>query len=441
MSKMNRSQFLRWGMSALPPAILVACGGPAPETQKPVSATAEPAKPVARNVSLVVSNNWTAGDRLTIVKAWLERANKVYPNIKTELNDNANSQEKLIAQFAADQQGDLVQVDQHVIPVFGPKNLLEDISPTLATLKFDLTSIFDIDTITMWKGKRHGLLIQLNSNVWVYNKDLFQKNGVTEPTATWTWNDHVEAAHRLTRAADNQWGMNVRADLYPWYWQAGVEYLTADGLKTNFDSAGSKQVLNHLVDIVTKSRAAPSNAEAVAKPPSFANGNFATTVTSSPGLPLTKQIDGRFVWEIMPTPKHPSSGKVPGLVVTGHNYAITRKATQRGNLLESAQILLELYNKDIQQLYNNGSLAPGSTPILKAVATSAEALKPPPVNAKVVVDQIPTGRNYDKIVGFLDMHAVLGPEFYKAIDATISANEAADNMKRLADAALANAAR
>ena len=105
------------------------------------------------------------------------------------------------------------------------------------------------------------------------------------------------------------------------------------------------------------------------------------------------------------------------------------------------QVLVELYDKEVQQLYNNGTLAPGSLPILKSVATSADALKPPPQNAKVIVDQVPTGRNYDKIVGFLDMHYVIGPELYKALDGQQSANDTAANVQRLADAALANAAR
>jgi ABC-type glycerol-3-phosphate transport system substrate-binding protein len=392
-------------------------------------------------VTLIVSNDWTQGDRLKIVQAWLARANQVYPHIKTELHDNADSQEKIIAQFAADQQGDLVQVDQHLIPVFGPKNVLEDISPTLATLKFDLNTIFDIENITHYKGKRHGLLIQLNSNVWVYNKNLFQEHGVAEPTDKWTWNDHLEAARKLANPDENRWGMHVRVDLYPWYWQAGVDYLTPDGTRTLFDSGGSRQVLQWLTDTVVKYRAAPSNQENADKKPSFALGNFATIIQSSPGAPLTKQIDNRFVWEVMPTPKHPSSGKPPALVVTGHNYAITKKATQRGVLVESAQVLVELFNKEIQQLYNNGSLAPGSLPILKSVATSPEALKPPPQNAKVIVDQVPTGRNYDKIVGFLDMHSAINAEFYKALDGKVSANDAAAAMQRAGDAALANAAR
>lgn len=441
MSRVTRARMLRVGLGAGVGGTLIACGAPATEGTTRAAATNAPAAPARRETTLMLGNDWTSPDRRKIIEAWVARANRVYPHIKTDLADNADTQEKLISQFAADQQGDLVMVDQHLVPVLGPKGVLEDISSSMATLKFDLNSVFDIENITHWQGKRHGILVQLNSNVWVYNKSMFEQFGVAEPTAAWTWNDHVEAARKLSKPEEGRWGMNVRADVYPWYWQAGVDYLAPDGLRTLFDSPGSRQVLQHLVDVVVRHRAAPSNVEANDKRPTFQLGNFATTVMSSPGVPLTRQIDGKFVWEVMPTPKHPTSGKPAALVVTGHNWAITKKATQRGNLAEAAQVLVELYHKEVQELYNNGTLAPGSLPILKSVATSPEAFKPPPQNAKVIVDQVPTGRNYDKIVGFVDMHSVIGPEFNKALDAQQSSNDAAAAIQRLADAALANAAR
>src|SRR5687768_11698596 len=438
VSRLSRAHLLRGAATAVATTALAACGA---QGSPQAVATQAPAAAAKRPTTLLLQNDWTSGDRLKIIEAWVARANRVYPHIKTDLAANADTQEKIIASFAADQQGDLVMVDQHLIPVFGPKNVLEDISSTMATLKFDFNSVYDIANITSFGGKRHGILVQLNSNVWVYNKALFQKYGVAEPTAAWTWNDHVEAARRLTKPDENIWGMNVRADVYPWFWQAGVEFLSPDGKTTLFDSGAARPVWQHIVEIVTRHRAAQSNAEAVAKPTNFQTGGLATTVQSSPGLPLTRLIDGKFEWEIMPTPKHPTSGRPPALVVTGHNWAITKKATQRGNLAQAAQVLMELYDREVQVLYNNGSLAPGSLPILKSVATSAEALKAPPANLKVVVDQIPTGRNYDKIVGFLDMHSTIGPELNKALDGQQSANEAAANVQRLANAALANAAR
>ncbi|MGH2368522.1 MAG: hypothetical protein ACRDI2_09990, partial [Chloroflexota bacterium] len=158
MSGVTRAQVLRAGLGAASFGTLIACGGQASGTPSEVSATSAPAK---RPVTLIVDNDWTSGDRYKVVQAWLERAKQVHPHITTELRDNAASQDKTIALFASDQQGDLFQLDQHMVPVYGPKGVLQDISSTLASLRFDLNSVYDVENITHWNGKRHGLLIQL----------------------------------------------------------------------------------------------------------------------------------------------------------------------------------------------------------------------------------------------------------------------------------------
>ena len=180
----------------------------------------------------------------------------------------------------------------------------------MASLRFDFNSVYDIANITSYGGKRHGILVQLNSNVWVYNKSLFQQAGVAEPTApgpgTTTWR-----RRQALQAGSGRVGDQRRADVYPWFWQAGVDYLAPDGKKTLFDSGPARPIWQHVVDLVVRHRPAPSEQELMAEPPTFQAGGFATTVQSSPGFPLTKQIDGKFVWEVMPTPSIPPRGSPP----------------------------------------------------------------------------------------------------------------------------------
>jgi ABC-type glycerol-3-phosphate transport system substrate-binding protein len=425
---------LRRSAATLGPLVLAACAAPGAE---------QPGAETQKQATILVDNDWSSGDRGQVIQAWVDRVTRVHPNIKMELRTLGDEASR-IALFAADSEGDIHMMDNRLSRVFGGKNLLEDIGPTLAALRFDVNSLYDLPDVTTDQPrskKRFGFMVQINSNVWVYNKSLFRQRGIPEPTDKWTWEDHVSTASKFTNADQNLWGMTGHAgvDIYPWYWQAGVEYLTPDGTRTLFDSAPSRDVVGWFVDMVRRYHASPSPTENTTSKPTFPAGNYATAIQSSPGRALTKAIDGRFEWEIMPTPKHPKSGKPAGLVVTGVGNNVTKKASKRGHLRETVLALTELFSKDIQDLYL--SLSTGSVPPLRSVFTSPASLQPPPQNLKLVGDQIAAGRNYDKTPGNYPMTQVVKAELTKAQDGGQSAFDAAANMQRLGDAALFTAVR
>ena len=59
---------------------------------------------------------------------------------------------------------------------------------------------------------RFGLPTYINTGVLYYNKNTFQKAGVKEPDATWTYNDYAEASKRLTRT---EGGRQVYGTFHP----------------------------------------------------------------------------------------------------------------------------------------------------------------------------------------------------------------------------------
>jgi multiple sugar transport system substrate-binding protein len=438
LGRLTRAQVLRVAAGTLAGSVLAACGAPSGggSTGAGGGTTGAPAK---RPVTLIVDNDWTQGDRLTVVKAWLERANRIHPHIKTELRDNADTQPKTIALFAADQQGDLMQLDQHKVPVFGPKGALHDIGSTLASLKFDVNSVYDVKNITHWDNKRHGIIVQLNVNSGVYNKSAFQNAGVKEPAADWTWDDYLETAKRLNKPVDNLWGTNIVPGYpYVWYWSANVPYMDAKGTKTSWDSGPSREILQWLTDLAQRHRVAPTVQESTDKKLSFNTGHYAISVHTVPTPNITRAVEGKFTWELLPTPKHPKTGKAV-VLVTGHNYLVTKKGANRGVATEAVQVLVEFFDKEIQDMYLSG-LNLSSLPILKSVAARASTMPGMP-NMKLALDAIPNGQNFDKVIGFLDFHYAFGPEFNKAVNGEVTVEQAAINMTRASDAALAQAAR
>ena len=441
MSRMSRSRFLRTGATMMGYGTLLACGGPGAGTNTQASATQAPAAPAKREVTVIVDNDWTGGDRATLVKAWLDRANKVYPHIKTDLRDNAASQDKTIALFATGEQGDLYQLDQHVVPVFGPKGLLQDISSTLASLKFDVNSVYDVPNITHYNGKRHGLMIQLQTFTTIYNVDAFQKAGVKIPAANWTWDDWLESARKLNLPleATPQWGTTLSGEPYHMFWSAAAPYLNANGTMAQWDSPACRAVVQWMVDLTQRHRVTPTPLEATEKKLNFNNGNYAINPYAQPAPSITKAIDGRFQWDVLPPAKHPQTGK--GIILAGgHNYLVTTKARERGVLTEAAQVLIELFHPEVQELYNSG-LNLGSLPALKSTAAKTGEMPGMPKNFKTVLDAISTGQNFEKIIGFLDFHRAWVPEFQKALNGQVTVEQAVANMTQASNAALAQAAR
>ena len=200
-----------------------------------------------------------------------------------------------------------------------------------------------------------------------------------------------------------------------------------------------REVVQWLVDLAQRHRVAPTNKEATDKRLTFNNGQYAINQYAVPTQAITKAIDGRFTWDVAPVPKHPRTGKAVN-TITGHNWAVTKKAAQRGVAVEAVQVLLELYHPEVQELYISG-LNVRSLPVLKATAQKAAAMPAMPKNFKIALDVIPTGQNFEKIIGFLDFHRAWRPEFLKAVDGEVSVDQAVANMVRASDAALQQAAR
>lgn len=57
---------------------------------------------------------------------------------------------------------------------------------------------YDRETHTPGKGSLYGLPKDFGTNIILYNKDLFDKTGLPYPDKSWTWEDYLKYAKRLT---------------------------------------------------------------------------------------------------------------------------------------------------------------------------------------------------------------------------------------------------
>ncbi|MFI6601622.1 ABC transporter substrate-binding protein [Nonomuraea sp. NPDC050536] len=125
-------------------------------------------------------------------------------------------------------------------------------------------SVYAQESLNAFKhdGKQYALPASFSTVVLFYNKDLFKKAGVAEPTADWTWKDEQAAAAKLTDKKKGIYGDFQPVQFFEFYKtlkQAGGEFLTPDGKKSAFDSPAGVKAATWLASKVGKTM--PTEAE------------------------------------------------------------------------------------------------------------------------------------------------------------------------------------
>lgn len=119
-----------------------------------------------------------------------------------------------------------------------------------------------------YQGGVYGLRITANNLALLYNKELFEKNGLEEPNADWTWDDLRAAAKAITDPENNIYGLELpiyNSNPYCWtwlpfLWQNGGEFLNEDRTEAVFNSPEGVEALEFWKAIVQEDKSAPLQA-------------------------------------------------------------------------------------------------------------------------------------------------------------------------------------
>jgi len=162
--------------------------------------------------------------------------------------------------------------------------------------------------------------------VLFYNRDLFDGAGLGYPDDSWTWDDYLAAAKRLTVAsADPErkrygcvidfWG----ARIYPWVWAAGGEILDKEGKRCLLDQPGAQDALQFLVDLRHRHKVCPPTTMADRRQniAMFVNGQVAMFQTGAWDIQQMNEAK-TLHWDIAPLPKRKQHATLLGM----ENYAV-----------------------------------------------------------------------------------------------------------------------
>ena len=196
---------------------------------------------------------WSASNQE--VQAWQYDAalvTKKYPNIhiKFETTTFANYWTKLESEAASGTMPDIISLQSQHTPGFA--NNFLPLGSYIKQNKFDI-SAFDpviVKGLT-YQNEVRALPYDFGPLVIFYNKDMFKKYGVSEPTNNWTYAQFLDAAKKTTRGNDHGFIANPGLDaVLPFALSSGAQYLTPDGklnLKNNAQFAAAYQEYAKLV--------------------------------------------------------------------------------------------------------------------------------------------------------------------------------------------------
>ncbi len=425
--------------STSPAGTMAATGGagttaPTASTAAPAAATA-PAMGASTGGSLAVSKSgykgtlqyWVLGyapgnQTAKLMDAATANFTKANPDIKIETTGYTGDQAGFTKLTQAVQGGnsvDIFRLPSDILPQLAADNLLAPIDDFLTSDdKGDILSSA-LDAVRV-NGKAYAWPLWVPPVGMYLNLDIFKEKGVDPPGPTWTYDEFVEIAKKLTfqRAnGEKVYGYTGGIDpglvnTWPFILNDGSLPLSADNTKYTFNTPEGISGLQKLVDLAQKHKVTP---------PDFATQaptDITTSFQDKKLLAMYSEPSGsssqyramklNFDVRPMPTGKTGKPGTAGGIglisVTTNKDKTRLQAAMDLGRYLTSAQV-----GKDVAGFY----LAPGTR---KSVTVSDPIDKFTPLVASCYITPI--------IAEWPQIRTIIHPNIQNAVFGKMSAEQA-----------------
>jgi multiple sugar transport system substrate-binding protein len=192
--------------------------------------------------------NVTIEDNFVPVTTWSEFSNKVATDVAAghvpDIINIAIEGTRLVVK-----KGLIVPLDQYINNDPGGKELIADVAPALI-------DAFKVD------GKIWQVPHSWNNMLIYYNTKLFKDANIDPPKETWTWDDFLATAKKLTTGGgDNKvYGFGIpffNFGLTPWFLTNGTYRLTADWTDSNLNDPKVLESVKFVHDLVHVHQVSP----------------------------------------------------------------------------------------------------------------------------------------------------------------------------------------
>ena len=300
--------------------------------------------------------------------------------------------DKIYAMHAANDLPDVIYTADNRVKPFAAQKISADMDKLAAKDKASQALLKDVYPNMLELGRVKsipGLYMlpwALDVLVMYYNKTMFQAAGASLPTPTWTVDDMITAAKRITRdtgdPATSQYGVNVNwtfwAEYVPWMRGYGGDMLSADGKKSALDAAGTIEGIDAMAGLLTRHKVAPpvgTNFGGDAFQLGKVGMMFAIRNST---VAIRRNVGTNFEWDVELRPAFPRK-RVTGMGTAGTSVSTQTKYPDLAWKLASYTI-----TPPAQKLYAG---AYAMVPVLQSMRNDPvwRSLPPPPANVDAFV--------------------------------------------------------
>jgi multiple sugar transport system substrate-binding protein len=351
---------------------------------------------------------------------------KDHPNVDVKVTYTpwADYWTKLKTSLAGKGGPDVFWMNGPNIYAYASSGLVKDLQPLIDKDSMD-TSVYTpalVDLYT-YKGNLFGIPYFLDSIGLYYNKEIFDKAGVSYPDDTWTWDTVSENAPKLTDKDNGIYGFIAntanQTGYYNFIHQAGGNIINPDKSKSGFNTPETLSAFEWM-DSFMKNGDSPTQQQQLETEPLqlFGSGKAAMfTALSVNGPQLNEMLGDKLA--VAPLP----AGKQKASIVHGLSWSINNNTKNEQEAWDLVKVLTS--KEGNMKLANSGF----SIPAYKG--TEDGWLKSiPSLNLQVFVDALEYGVPYPVSEKTAEWQAVETKEIQ---DAFLGKKSFADALKALAE--------
>lgn len=337
------------------------------------------------NSAVLKYASWGSKSEIDILKPLLDEFQEMHPEIRLEfMHIPQNYFQKIHLLFASNTAPDVIFMNNLNLPIYANAGVLENLSD----YDFEAEKFYPqaLNALS-WNGKLYAIPRDVSNLVVYYNKNIFDKAGVSYPDKNWTFADFLSKAQKLTDGS-NVFGVSFDEEplfYLPYLMSEGGGFISDDLSQEIVNTTESKRGLSFYSDLRKKYHVAPLKSEnaSATMAQMFLQGRIAMQVSGRWLVPKYRQEAG-FDWDIVQFPKGTKGSIVP---LDASGWAVAKSSKHKP---EAILLIKYLSSKEnLEKMAQSGLIVPAGVDASKS-EYFLDGKKP--FSAKVFLDVIETSK-------------------------------------------------